>query len=431
MNTPDLAPGIATRLAAAKILHSVFKTRRSLDDCFSTNGEYSGLPPVDQGFARAMVIEALRQGGRLDHGIGEFLDRPVTGIDPDVRALLWLGVTQLWSLGTPAHAAVGETVAAAKSWPQTRKASGLVNAVLRKATLSRETFDATPAEKTWPDWVHDEFLRSLGLDGARALAAAQIDQPQLHLTSLEPDVTAQTLDGAVIAPGSVAITSARVDTLPGFQEGRWWVQDAAAALAARILAPGEDECVLDLCAAPGGKTLQLAATGARVIALDRSKNRLERVRENLDRTGLADRVDVIHGDVETWTPPVLADAILLDAPCSALGTLRRHPEGAWIKSEREIQGYRAVQARFLDAAAAMLKPGGRLVYCVCTPRREEGLEVIESALGDEGLVRDPIRPPECNGFEGSVTAAGDVLTIPNGDKRHDAFFISRLRRRLK
>jgi len=172
--------------------------------------------------------------------------------------------------------------------------------------------------------------------------------------------------------------------------------------------------------------LQLAAAGSEVIAVDRSKARLERLRENLDRTGLADGVQVVAKDVLKWAPDDPADAILLDAPCSALGTLRRHPEGAWIKTAQEIEGYPAVQEAFLRSALEWLKPGGRLVYCVCTPRQQEGREVIERVLADGHAQRAPIAAKECPGFESALTPAGDLLTIPKEERRCDAFFVSRL-----
>lgn len=427
MSQPDLAPGVATRLAAAQILYSVFKTRRSLEECLAAQENFAGLEPSDQGFARAMMTEALRQGGRIEAGLGDFLSRPWSEIGLELRALLWIGGAQLWCLDTAAHAAVGETVAAAKAWPQARKASGLVNAVLRRGAEDRGPFDALPPDRIWPDWLREDFARSLGQVGLKALAEAQAERPLLHLTAVDPKATANALGGEEIVPGSVAVDMSRVDALEGYGEGGWWVQDAAAALAARVLAPKDTDLVFDLCAAPGGKTLQLAATGARIIAVDRSRARLTRLQENLERTRLGDSVTVVAADVERWTPPEKAEAILLDAPCSALGTLRRHPEGAWTKSSAEIAGYPAVQAAFLRAAATMLKPGGRLVYCVCTPRREEGLDVIKAVLANGGLVRDPIMPRECAGFEGCLTDTGDLLTIPFGDARHDAFFISRLR----
>ena len=426
MTTSKLAPGVATRLAAARALDNILKTRRSLDECFAASAEWNALAAPDRGFARAMVSAALRQAGRLDEGYRGLVSRPVGELSREVRVLLLLGTAQLWLLDTPAHAGVGETVAAAKAWPRSRIAAGLVNAVLRKAASDRSAFDAAPAAAIWPDWLQADFRRSLGENGLQALAKAQIEQPRLHLTCIDAETTARKLGGEVIAPGTVAVEMSRVDALEGYSEGRWWVQDVAAALAVRVLAPGPGERVFDLCAAPGGKTLQLAAAGSEVIAVDRSKARLERLRENLDRTGLADGVQVVAKDVLKWVPDAPADAILLDAPCSALGTLRRHPEGAWIKTAQEIEGYPAVQGAFLRAALAWLKPGGRLVYCVCTPRQPEGRDVIDRVLADGHVQRAPIAEDECPGFESALTPAGDLLTIPQKDRRCDAFFVSRL-----
>lgn len=430
MSSAPLSPGVATRLAAAGVLDSILKTRRSLDECFATSSAFKDLAPSDQGFARAMVSAALRQAGRLDEGYDGFVSRPVDELSREVRVLLLLGTAQLWLLDTPPHAAVGETVAAAKAWPAARIASGLVNAVLRKAAGDRTAFDSAPASSIWPSWLKVEFRRSLGEADMESLAAAQIEQPLLHLTCRDTESTSKQLGGEILAPGTVAVEMSRVDALEGFAEGNWWVQDVAAALAARILAPQLGERVFDLCAAPGGKTLQLAEAGAQVTALDRSKTRLERLRENLARTQLGDRVEVVQSDVEAWSPKTPANAILLDAPCSALGTLRRHPEGAWIKTRKEIDGYPAVQSAFLRAAADMLGPGGRLVYCVCTPRLEEGEDVISAAISQGGLVRRPIAPEECMGFEDCITPVGDVLTVPRGSARHDAFFIARLEKAL-
>lgn len=422
------APGVATRLVAAKALDTLLKTRRGLDECFTASEDFAELAPADQGFARAMSSAALREAGRLEVGFAPFLSRPIDDLTREVRALLWLGTAQLWRLDTAAHAAVGETVSAAKAWGPARNASGLINAVLRKAAGNRSHFDDAPADTIWPGWLREDFARSLGKDGRAALAQAQLTPPDLHLTCRDPEATAAALGGTIIAPGTVAVPMGRVDAMDGFADGGWWVQDAAAALAAQILAPQAGETVLDLCAAPGGKTLQLAATGARVIAVDRSKARLTRLTENLMRTGLADSVDVVAADVEHYRPDTPVDRVLLDAPCSALGTLRRHPEGAWIKESAGIAGYPAVQATFLNAAREMVKPGGEIIYCVCTPRLEEGPDVVDAICAQGGLARAPISETEAGAFAHCLTGAGDLLTLPTADFAHDAFFISRLRR---
>lgn len=423
-----MGPGIATRLIAAKTLCDIIKTRRSLDECFAVSEDFAELERADQGFARAMVSAALREAGRLEAGFAPFLTRPVNELTREVRALLWLGAVQLWRLNTPPHAAVGETVSAAKAWGPARNASGLVNAVLRKVASDRSHFDMAPAETIWPDWLRTDFRQSIGENGCAALAHAQLTPPDLHLTCRDAEATAAALAGQVIAPGTVAVPMGRVDAMDGFAEGNWWVQDVAAALAARILAPEPGEHIIDLCAAPGGKTLQLAEAGAHVTAVDRSKARLKRLTENLARTGLAPRVDIVAADAEQYRPEAPADRALLDAPCSALGTLRRHPEGAWIKDPAQIAGYPAVQASFLRAAADMVKPGGTVVYCVCTPRREEGADIVDTVCVDGALERDPVTPGEAGDFARCLTPDGDLLTIPGPALAHDAFFVARLRR---
>ncbi|MEM7766570.1 MAG: transcription antitermination factor NusB [Pseudomonadota bacterium] len=436
--------GAPARLAAAKVLASVLKSKRTLDDTLATEPDYRALDGSDRGFARAMVSAALRQLGRIDAVLMPLVNRPRGRVSVEVAAVLQIGAAQLWVLETAHHAAVSETVAAAKRWPVSAPATGLINAVLRKAAEATDAFHAQPASATWPNWLQADFKRSLGQAAMERLAAVQQDVPLLHLTARgDAAALAARVAGTVIAPGSVALAAGAVEALPGFSEGEWWVQDAAAALAARVLAPQAGETVFDLCAAPGGKTLQLADAGADVIAVDRSKARLKRLRENLARTGLADRVEIVAAELESWSPAAKADAILLDAPCSALGTLRRHPEGAWIKSREDVERFAGVQARLLAAAGQWLKPGGRLVYCVCTPRAEEGRDIVDAACRDGGWQRDPIGEGVALGFAGSETAAGDLLTVPktvagaalsdgpDGFQEvfdHDAFFVSRLRR---
>ena len=206
------------------------------------------------------------------------------------------------------------------------------------------------------------------------------------------------------------------------------MQDLAAALPVQLLAPKAGEHIIDLCAAPGGKTLQLAASGARVTAVDRSKKRLARVHENLQRTGLGEQVDVIAANAETWRPDTLADAVLLDAPCSALGTLRRHPEGAWIKDPAALARFPDIQGRLLRASTEMVKPGGRIVYCVCTPLMREGAAVVEAVIREGLCTRSPQTGIVEVPFERAVTQAGDVLTVPHEAPLHDAFYISVLER---
>ena len=421
--------GLQPRLAALDLLGIILNQRRTLDEALTLSHRFVPLKGPDRGLARAIVSAVLRQAGRIDAALEPFLNRPLETASPDIQALLRIGAAQAWVMDMPDHAVVSTTVAAAKQLPGARRAAGFINAVLRKVVAHKDGFDTLPATQIWPVWLRTIFVQNLGAPAANRLAELQIAPPDIHLTpkSGSADKLAQQVGGTVLAGQSVQVPSGAVDTYPGFAEGDWWVQDVAAALPARVLHARPGETVLDLCAAPGGKTLQLAASGAQLIAVDRSRKRLERVHENLARTQLAGHVDVRLGDVENLSLTGPADKILLDAPCSALGTLRRHPEGAWIKKPADIARFPDIQTRLLRAALGHLKPGGQLVYCVCTPLPAEGTEVVRAVLAeDPHLRRLPIEPGEVQGFEGACTRSGDVLTLPGAGFAHDAFFIARL-----
>ena len=390
---------------------------------------FDTLEGADRGFARAMASAALRELGRIDASLTPLLSRPLPATSPAIRALLRVGAIQLWRMGTPVHAAVSETVEAAKSWPDARSGGSFLNAVLRRAAESPADLDALPVEQIWPEWLSERFLQDLGEPAARALAHQQLTEPPLYLTTKnDAAATARDMGATLCDSGSLLCDATAVETLPGFDTGDWWVQDAAAALPAKLLAPPQGVSAIDLCAAPGGKTLQLAAMGAETIAVDRSKPRLNRLRENLARTGLS--AEIITADAEKWRPETPVSHLLLDAPCSALGTLRRHPEGAWIKRPEDVDRFPAVQRHLLAAAIDMVAPGGTVIYCVCTPLRAEGVDIIEDCLAANKTSRLPISPDEVPGFESCVTSRGDVLTLPvdPSGPGYDAFFIARLKR---
>lgn len=419
--------GAAIRLAAGRLLNLVLDKRRTLDDALATDEAYGSLDGADRAFARAIASSALRHLGWIDKGVAPFLSRPLNAVGAEIRALIRAGAAQIWFMDVPHHAAVSETVEAARLWPPARSGGGFLNAALRRVSESESPAEAMSPLALWPDWLAGQLGSAYGRKAAERLARSQLEEPGLHLSARnDPARVAEATGGTLLPDGAIDIATGAVETLPGFAAGEWWVQDAAARLPARLLAPQPGERILDLCAAPGGKTLQLAAAGADVTALDRSRPRLERLKDNLARTGL--HADVIVADGEAWTPPAPFPKILLDAPCSALGTLRRHPEGAWIKTEADIARFPSVQARLLAAAAGMLAPGGTLVYCVCTPVPAEGTEIVEAALSKGLLVRDPVSPGEIPGFDAALTPAGDVLTLPVEGRKNDAFYIARLRK---
>ena len=311
---------------------------------------------------------------------------------------------------------------------------GLFNAVLRKiaADGSRLTKRQDAPRLNTPEWLWESWSAAYGEAACRRIATAHLDEPPLDLTALgDPAGTATALGGTKLPTGTVRLSRAGgITELPGFAEGRWWVQDAAAALPMRLLGDVSGKCVVDLCAAPGGKTAQLAAAGARVTAVDRSEPRLARLRENLSRLGLS--ANTAHADAAAWRPNEPADAVLVDAPCSATGTIRRHPDVARIKSQRDVAALLPVQQQLLAAAADMVKPGGAVVYCVCSLQPEEGPEQI-GALGQSGidLVRDAVPPDAFEGAAEFISSDGDLRTFP--DQWSDAggldgFFAARLRR---
>jgi 16S rRNA (cytosine967-C5)-methyltransferase len=424
--------GARSRLAAAEVLMCVLEERRTLDEAMTLTKSYAQLTGADRGFARAMASCALRQLGRINAGLAPFLSRPLDTATPPSRALLQVGAAQVWLMDTAAHAAVGETVAAAKLWPRARKAAGFLNAVLRKAASNRTAFDAAPATAAWPDWLARIMTESLGPDTATALATHQQAEPSLQLTAKSnPDaLLAQMqdagLEAAHLANGTVQVPTGPIETMPGFTAGDWWVQDAGASLPAKLVNAQAGQHIVDLCAAPGGKTMQLAASGASITAIDRSSKRLERLRDNLKRTTLAENTTILALAGEDWRPDDKVDAVLVDAPCSALGTLRRHPEGAWIKHPDDIARYPAIQSRLLKAALEMTKPGGTVVYCVCSPLASEGSAIANAAIEAGQCARKPIEAADVPGFADRRTPEGDLLTLPGGEIRSDIFYIARL-----
>ncbi len=402
-----------TREAAYALLTAVFVRRRTLEEALNA------LPPMeprDRSAGHRLAAAVLRRAGTLDAVLEPFMKKAPP--DP-VRLVLRIGAAGLLLLDMPPHAAVGTAVALTRAVGLTPFA-GLVNAVLRKIATGGaallEGLDVprldTPAW-LWASWGPD----------ARAIAAAHQHEAPLDLT---PAAGAAVPEGGLLLPtGSVRFPAGtHVQDIVGFAEGRMWVQDAAAALPARLLAPRPGELVCDLCAAPGGKTAQLAAAGAMVTAVEKDPTRLARLAENVARWGFD--ISLVQADVLTWTPPELFDAVLLDAPCSATGTIRRHPDVPHLKRPRDIVALAAAQDALLAAAARMLKPGGRLVYAVCSLQAEEGAARLASV---PGMVASPFQSGGLNGLPEAIGADGFSRTHPGMWAERggmDGFFAGRL-----
>lgn len=421
--TQELNDGLPAREAALALLDAALSRRGGLDEAATTNA-FRALEPRERAFARALAMAALRRLGPVDRALAAKLSKEPP---PRVRNLLRLGATQAFYLEVPAFAAVATSVELAGANKASRPFKGLVNAVLRG--LLRDGAPSDDPSDLTPPWLFARWVGAWGQDDARALAAVVAEEPATDL-SLKPgsDVAAlaEALEAEVL-PGDTLRTRRRGDVAawPAFEDGSWWVQDAAAAVPARLLDVKPGETAVDLCAAPGGKTLQLAATGAKVVAVDRSASRLKRVSENLARMNL--QAEVVAADAATWTDERTFDAVLLDAPCSATGTFRRHPDVLWAARPGDIASLATVQSALLDSAAKRTAPGGRLVYCVCSLEPEEGEAQVEAFLTRHPeFSLAPIGAGEGGAPQASLTARGTLRLLPHHrEGGQDGFFAAR------
>jgi 16S rRNA (cytosine967-C5)-methyltransferase len=422
------------RAVAFDVLRNVLERRQPLEQALQA-ADTSHLEPRDRAFMRLLAAATLRQLGRIDAVIAACLERPLPRRAEAVRTLLRLGICQLLFLDTSPHAAVDTTVELLAARGGEAGYKGLVNAVLRRVDRERTPLlerTAAPSLNT-PGWLWESWVSAYGAERTQAIAAAHLREPPLDLTVKGDAAAWRDRLGATLLPtGSLRChAEGRIENLPGYAEGAWWVQDAAAALPVQMLGDVRGQRVIDLCAAPGGKTAQLAAAGADVVAVDRSGPRLQRLRDNLARLDL--RAATIVADAAAWRPDQAADAVLVDAPCSATGTIRRHPDLPWLKQPGDIAKLTALQDRLLCAAIEMIKPGGLVVYCTCSLQPEEGAPRIDAAL-QAGLPaeRIPIDPSAVAGQAEFVTAAGDLRTLPCHFAEIggiDGFFAAKLRRR--
>lgn len=422
------------RKVAHALLDAVLRHRRPLDEALADSPGFAALAERDRALVRHLTATTLRRLGQIDTLLSAFIDRPLPDRAASARNALRLGAIDIVFLRTPDHAAVNEAVALLDT-PSARPYRGLVNAVLRRVAREGDGLcrNQDAARLNTPDWLWQSWAEAYGESTARAVAEAHLAEPSLDISvAWEPGEWARRLDARILPTGSLRRAPAPIENLPGFREGGWWVQDAAAALPARVLLSGlEKPHVADLCAAPGGKTAQLAVAGSRVTALDISPARLERLGENMDRLRLF--AELVEADLLGWTPAEPFDAVLLDAPCSGTGTIRRHPDIARNKTPDDVTRMAALQRALLDAAANAVRPGGRLVYSVCSLQPEEGPEAVEAFLAAASeFRRQPLRAGEIEGAEPFRTAEGDIRTLPchlTGQGGIDGFYVCRLERR--
>ena len=427
------------RDCALDILHETLRRGRPFDEALARHRALARLPERDRGFVRLLAATVLRRLGQIDAILASCIEKPIPAKHGVVHDILRLGVAQLLFLKTPAHAAVDTSVRLAQERGRGGY-KGLVNAVLRRIASdgARMIAEQDAPRLNTPDWMWESWVAAYGEATARAIAAANLGEPPLDISpKSEPEVWADRLGAKILPtgtlrrPGAAEGGGGMIAQLPGFAEGAWWVQDAAAAIPATLLGDVAGQTVIDLCAAPGGKTAQLAAKGANVIAVDSSAPRCETIAENLKRLKL--NAELVRADAAEFRPAAPAPFVLLDAPCTATGTMRRHPDIARHKTPDDVTRLAALQDKLLRAAAGMVAPGGLLVYCSCSLQPEEGVERIETLLSREsGLAREKIAADEVGGLRELITADGDLRTLPchlSEAGGIDGFYAARLRRR--
>lgn len=407
-------PELASRMAALQLLQAVLQKHRSIDDAFDAAAR--GLEPRDRAFVRLLAATTLRRLGQIDDVLMKFVAKEPP---PDVRDLLRLGAAQLLFLGTAPHAAVATTVDLVK--PKYGRLSGLANAVMRRVADQGAALVAAQdaAKLNTPDWLWDSWAAAYGDPAARATAEAHLHEAPLDLSVKDPAsaaVWAQKLGGIPLPTGTVRLAKGgKVQELEGFGDGAWWVQDAAAALPAKILlhalAAKGVQHIGDICAAPGGKSAQLAAAGHKVTAVDISAQRLGLMTENLKRLKLEARL--VAADALTWRPEVAFDGLLLDAPCSATGTIRRHPDLPFLKGPANVGAFVATQVALLKAAVAMVKPGAPIVYSVCSLQPEERRAVVDAVSAEANIARLKIPAAAIAGENPFLTRDGELRTLPS------------------
>ncbi len=431
---PKDAPEPMPRAATLELLDLVLNQRHLLDEALQKTPAFTQLSQRDRALAQQITRTVLRHLGQINFLISEFMDKPLGKKGNSALNVIRLGLAQLLFMDTPDHAAIDTAVDLCKGG-QLAPYRKLVNAILRRTQREGGEILAglDTAQINTPHWLWHNWVDSYGEETARAIADQHLIEAPLDLTIKgDPAPWAERLGGTLMPTGSVRLSAHKgtITTLEGFEDGAWWVQDMAASIPARLLGNVSGMDVIDLCAAPGGKTMELAASGANVTAVDRSQKRLKRVQENLDRTHL--NATLLAEDATQWQPKILADAVLVDAPCSATGTARRHPDVLHLKQQADVDKLANLQTRLLDAAIKMVRPGGLIVYCTCSLQKSEGEDQIARLLNSNSPVEaDPIQKTEAGTLTEIITPDGYLRTLPchlHQQGGMDGFFAARLRR---
>ncbi len=435
--------GLTTRIAASEVVYQVLFREIYLDEALGNAIEHYKLGSRERGLVRAIVTTTLRRLGQIKTLLDEHMKRKMPNKFGLAASILYTSAAQILFMNVPDHSAIDLGVGQMRRNKKFNHIAGMSNAVLRKVAGDKETVLAMSDEgphgtgrANAPKWLWQIWAKDFGKPIADQIAGAHLTEPSLDITTKREDFSFEM--GETLPLGSVRMPEkiGRVDDIDGFEKGDWWVQDFAASLPAKILAKGltgtQDKRVLDLCAAPGGKTMQLAAMGNEVTALDVSPTRLERVTENLERVGL--KAQIVCQDGLEWQPEQLFDGVLLDAPCSATGTIRRHPDAQYLKKSSDIDTLVKLQAQLIEQAAKFVQVGGVLLYCTCSLQKREGELQVEAFLaGHDDFERMPVEAGEMENLEHLINEQGDVRTLPfyrvGESIGMDGFFICRLRRK--
>lgn len=434
LGNEESSDGMAARSASLALLEQALSRKQALDHALENEDTFKSLPQRDRAFVRMLVTTVLRRLGQIDDVIERALERDAPRNDT-LQNILRIGVCQILFMDVADHAAVDTAVQLAER-QRMDKQKAFVNALLRTVTREgvgwREKQDETRLNT--PEWLLKIWIEDYGLKIAAEIARANLSEAPLDITVRDKETRnfwGSNFKATQMTTGTLRKTSGgAVHELQGFDEGHWWVQDASAAIPAQLFGDINGEHVYDLCAAPGGKTLQLAAQGARVTAMDRSAPRLKRLSANLKRMNLADQVEIVTADAADWKPKTPAGYILLDAPCSATGTIRRHPDVSHLKAPKDIERLAALQTNILGNAFDALMVGGVMVYCTCSLQRAEGEDQIERLLATQAnAARLPIMAKELGGFAESLTDLGDLRILPFHQAAlggMDGFYVARI-----
>ena len=429
-------PGLQARRAAISLLQGVTLDQRPLDQLLETDLEFRALEGRNRSFAHALVASSLRHGGEIKSILGKFLAKPLPRSSGMAVDILTIATAQLLFMEVSPHAAIDLSVDLAKQDKKAQHFSGLINAVLRKVSThgkeALKSFDS-PRLNT-PNWLWEQWVAAYGEQTTRDIATFHLVEAPLDISvKSNAEFWAHQLEGERLPTGTIRLsfTDRNLQELPGFTAGEWWVQDAASALPVKLLGDIKGQTVLDLCAAPGGKTAQLAAAGAIVTAVDDSVSRTRRLQENLSRLKLS--ATTIIGDVLSLPIDVLYDNVLLDAPCSATGTIRRHPDLVYLKTPQQLIGLASLQQKMLEHAASLVRSGGRLVYCTCSLSPLEGeRQVFKFLRAHENFALSPIKPEDLAQQGQFITPAGLMRCLPSmaigNSSGLDGFFAARLDR---